>query len=200
MNSARAVRSVASVAFPVAVGYVLGSIPTADLVSRRRLVDLRRVGDGNPGYWNARETLGRRAALPVLAGDLAKGAAAAAFGRICASGDWRPPVTGTAAAMVGHAWPVFAGFRGGRAVATFIGGALVMSPRSGVAAVGAGALVGLAARSFPRAVHAGFIAYPVVQLLREGPVRTAATGALMTFIGLRFLTARTPDRASGGAA
>jgi len=188
-------------AVPAAAGYLLGSIPVADLVARRGAVDLRRVGDGNPGYWNARASFGRRAALPVLVGDIAKGAAAAAVGRFAAaSGDWRPPVVATGAAMAGHAWPVFAGFRGGRAVATFIGGALVLSPRAGAVATAGGCVVGAAAGSFPRGVHAGFVAYPLAQLVVDGRVRTAATGALMTFIGLRFLTARTPDHASGGAA
>ena len=52
----------------------LGSIPVANLVTHRRsAVDLRDVGDHNPGYWNAKETLGRRAALPVFVGDVAKG-------------------------------------------------------------------------------------------------------------------------------
>ena len=46
-------------------------------------VDLRAVGDRNPGYWNAKETLGRRAAVPVFLGDAAKGVAAAAIGRAC---------------------------------------------------------------------------------------------------------------------
>ena len=48
-------------------GYVVGSIPVAGLVARRRAgLDLRDVGDGNPGYWNAKATLGRRAAAPVF--------------------------------------------------------------------------------------------------------------------------------------
>ena len=70
----------AAVVVTVVVGYLLGSIPVAVLVGRARGVDLRRVGDRNPGYWNAKEALGRRAALPVFAGDVAKGALAAAVG------------------------------------------------------------------------------------------------------------------------
>ncbi|WP_395160535.1 glycerol-3-phosphate acyltransferase, partial [Ilumatobacter sp.] len=51
------------------VGYRLGSIPVANLVARRRsTIDLREVGDRNPGFWNARETLGKRAAVPVFVG------------------------------------------------------------------------------------------------------------------------------------
>ena len=68
------------------VGYLLGSIPVADLVAHRRsAVDLRDVGDHNPGYWNAKATLGRRAALPIFVGDVAKGTVAALVGAALAS-------------------------------------------------------------------------------------------------------------------
>lgn len=180
---------------PAAAGYLLGSIPTADLVSRRRAVDLRTVGDRNPGYWNARETLGARTARPVLVGDIAKGMIATAVGRAVASGRWWPGVVGAAGAMVGHAWPVFAGFRGGRAVATFGGAAGVLSPASAAAAVGAATVVWRGTRSGSRGVQAGFVAYPLAQLVVDGPRRTAATGALMTFVGLRFVMARSVDAA-----
>ena len=53
------------------LGYIAGSVPVALLVARRHGVDLRRVGDGNPGAWNALEALGARRAWPVFAGDAA---------------------------------------------------------------------------------------------------------------------------------
>jgi glycerol-3-phosphate acyltransferase PlsY len=169
------VRLSARVAIPAVAGYLLGSVSTADLVSRG--VDLRAVGDHNPGWWNARDALGARAARPVLAGDIAKGAAAAAIGKLIARpGEWWMPLVGGGAAMVGHAWPLFARFRGGRAVATFGGAAAVIS--------------------VARGIRTGFVAYPAVQLAVDGPRRTAATGLLMSFIGLRFWMARR----SGGRA
>ena len=69
----------------IVVGYLIGSIPIANLVSRRRAaIDLRTVGDRNPGFWNARETLGARAAIPVFVGDVAKGLLAAGIGVVLA--------------------------------------------------------------------------------------------------------------------
>lgn len=179
-------------------GYLLGSVSSADLVSRRRSTDLRTVGDRNPGYWNARATFGAWAALPVLAGDVAKGMAGAAIGRlVAASGEWWLPVVGGCAAMVGHAWPLFAKFRGGRSVATFVGAATVVSPLTAALALGVGAATAIGTNSLARAVQAGFVAFPVAQLAVDGTRRTAATGALMSFIGLRFATAgRTSGRAS----
>ena len=81
--------------------------------------------------------------------------------------------------MVGHAWPLFAGFRGGRGVATFGGAAAVHLARStAAAAISAGAVVGRRDRlQRRRGIQAGFVAYPVVQLAVDGPRRTAATGA-----------------------
>ena len=174
------------------VGYLVGSIPVADLVSRRRsAVDLRDVGDHNPGYWNAKETLGRRAALPIFVGDVAKGAGAALVGMALAPpGVWGMAYVGAGAAMVGHAWPLFARFRGGRSVLTFVGGAIVCAPVPSLVAIGVLLVVFAITRSFARGAQAGIVALPVAQLVIEGPYRTAATGVLMTFIGFRFLTAR----------
>ena len=91
--------------------------------------------------------------------------------------------------MVGHAFPLFAGFRGGRSVLTFVGGAAVYAPWA--ALVGVGVLVGVLVptRSFAWAARAAIVAFPIAQLVVDGPYRTAATGVLMTFIGLRFLVA-----------
>ncbi|MEZ5223105.1 MAG: glycerol-3-phosphate acyltransferase [Ilumatobacteraceae bacterium] len=187
----------AVVAGVTAASYLLGSIPVAGLVARRRAgLDLRDVGDRNPGYWNAKETLGRRAAIPVFVGDVAKGAAAAAIGRVAAAdGDWWLGYVAGFAAMVGHAWPVFARFRGGRSVLTFVGAAVVVSP---VAAAVAVAVLGVvtARRGFAWGARAGVVAFPLVQLVVDGPYRTAATGCLMTLIGVRFaLATRTSDPA-----
>ena len=184
----------------VLAGYLVGSVPTAGWVARRRGIrDLRSVGDRNPGWWNAKEQLGRRAAVPVFVLDVAKGALAAALG-VAASlgGRWGIAYAAAGAAMVGHAYPVFARFRGGRSVLCFAGAVCVLSPRAALIAIAILLAVQLATRSFAWAARAGVAAYPFAQLAVEGPHRTAATGALMTFIGFRFLVATragTHDRA-----
>ncbi len=179
---------------PAVAGYVLGSVPTADLVARRRHVALRAIGDRNPGWWNTKLELGTRAAAPVLVVDVAKGAAAAAIGRaVAAPHEWWPGYVGGLAAMIGHAWPVTARFRGGRSVATFGGAAGVLSPVTAVAAIAAGVVAGRPDSSLARGIQIGFASFPVVQIVVDGPRRTAATGGLMTLIGLRFwLAARRP--------
>ncbi len=182
----------------IVVGYLIGSVPIANLVARRQAtVDLRAVGDRNPGYWNAKEVLGRRAALPVFIGDVGKGVAAALVGfgvGVADPGVWGMAYVGTGAAMVGHSFPVFAGFRGGRSVLTFVGGASVFASLPVAVGVGALLVVFAVTNSFAIAVRAGFVVLPLAQLAIQGPYRTAATGVLMTFIGVRFLSATIAER------
>ena len=189
-------------------GYLLGSVPVAVLVGRARGVDPRRRGDGNPGYWNVKALLGRRAAVPVFAGDVAKGTVAAlagvgagALAGVDAHDRMVLAWVGTAAAMVGHAWPVFARFRGGRSILTFVGGMAVWSPRSTALCVIALLAVWAVTRSFAWGARVGVFATPLAVLLVDGIWRTAALGLLLSLIGLRFLLAsRSGDGPAGRSA
>jgi glycerol-3-phosphate acyltransferase PlsY len=110
----------------IAVGALIGSLPTADMVGRFRGVNLRVEGSGNPGTANALRVLGRWAALSVLLLDLVKGASAAMFG-LGLEGD----ATGVAAAVAAIAGQVinpWFGFRGGKGLGVTAGTALVLWP------------------------------------------------------------------------
>jgi glycerol-3-phosphate acyltransferase PlsY len=184
---------------PVALiaGYLLGSVPVAVLVARGHGVDPRDAGDRNPGYWNVKERLGPRAAVPVFAGDTLKGALAALVGLLVSGAHTAalgvvtgasvvPVYLAVAAAMAGHAWPVFAAFRGGRSILTFAGGIAVICPPAFVLAVAALAVTALALRSFAVGARLAVFAVPVLQLLFAPAELVAATGGLMCLIGLRF--------------
>lgn len=122
-------RSLAMSFAAAAAGYLLGTIPTADVVARRRSggrIDLRSVGSGNPGTANATAVLGKRAGAAVLVSDIGKGAAACAVGRAIA-GPAGAHLAGSAA-VVGHCYPVWTGFRGGKGVATSVGQCLATFP------------------------------------------------------------------------
>ena len=193
-----------AIVIAVAAGYLLGSVPAAGWWARRRgVADLRHVGDRNPGYWNARHQLGVRASLPVFAFDVAKGAAAASLGWALSDGmkwGWMMPLVGGGAAMVGHAWPLFARLRGGRSVLTFAGTMVVAAPVAAGIAIAVTALVrGLTGR-FDLAARVGVFGFPVIQLVVDGPWRTAATGVLMSLIGLRFAQAALSARAARATA
>jgi glycerol-3-phosphate acyltransferase PlsY len=182
-------RTVVRIVGVATAGYAIGAVPVANWVARRHGVgDLRAIGDRNPGYWNAREQIGIRASAPIFAGDVAKGAAATVLARK-AGGPWWIAYLGGGAAMVGHAFPALDGWRGGRSVLTFVGAAVVYAPRPAALSVGALGATWVLTRRFDVAARVGIAVFPLVQIAAEGPRRTAATGVLMTFIGLRFATA-----------
>jgi glycerol-3-phosphate acyltransferase PlsY len=179
------------------LGYLLGSIPVAALVAARHGVDLHRSGDGNPGAWNALEQLGARRAWPAFAGDGLKGTVAGLIG-VALGGVWVGYV-GVAAAMAGHAFPLFARLRGGKAVMTFAGGMFAVAPVAAGLALGLCAAVSVAARSFAWGARAGVFGVVALQLLLDGAQRTAATGALMCLIGSLFLARRSDALATSAS-
>ena len=135
-------------AFPViaVIGYLLGSIPTGIIAGRlARGIDIRDYGSGKMGFTNALRTIGLRASLPVLVVDLAKGALTVVIARVL-SDDAYVQTVGGLAAVVGHDWPVFAGFRGGRGVTTSFGVLLGMNPLVGLALIPVGIAIAFVTR------------------------------------------------------
>ena len=183
------------------VGYVLGSVPVALIVARRHGVDLYRTSDGNPGAWNTLEQIGARRAWPAFIGDAAKGTLAGGLGLLLGGGNVWVGYVAVAAAMLGHAFPLFARLRGGKSVLTFAGGMLAVAPLAGAIGLAVCLLVSLAARSFALGARAGIFGAPLIQLAVDPAERVAATGALMTLIGALFgLRALQARRAGPGRA
>ncbi len=168
------------------VGYLLGSVPVALIVARRHGVDLYRTSDGNPGAWNALEQLGARRAWPAFVGDALKGTLAGLAGLALGGGDIWVGYVAVAAAMLGHAFPVFARGRGGKSVLTFAGGMLALAPLAGAIGLAACALVSVAARSFAIGARVGVFGAPFIQLAVDPAERVAATGGLMSLVGALF--------------
>lgn len=137
-----------------ATGYAIGSIPFGLLLGRAsRGLDVREVGSGSMGSTNVLRVAGPVAAGTTFALDVGKGSAAV----LCARAIGASPAGQIGAglgAMVGHSWPVFAGFRGGKSVATAFGVLLAISPEVSAYAV-AGGLSALAAT---RTVSVGSLA------------------------------------------
>jgi glycerol-3-phosphate acyltransferase PlsY len=105
----------------VILGYLLGSIPTAHIAGRIfKKVDIRQVGDGNVGAQNAFRQLGAKTGVAVGIIDAGKGTLAILIAQAVSLSQVTVLLAG-AAAVVGHNWPVFLGFRGGRGEATTIG-------------------------------------------------------------------------------
>ncbi|HEY6580910.1 MAG TPA: glycerol-3-phosphate 1-O-acyltransferase PlsY [Rubrobacter sp.] len=113
------------------LGYVLGSVPTGYLVGRVLGVDVRKVGSGNIGTANVLRAAGKRAAVLTLAGDMLKGFIPVVTARLLVANHWLIAAVAFAA-VVGHCWPVFLRFKGGKAVATGAGTTIGLAPILGL--------------------------------------------------------------------
>lgn len=118
------------------IGYLLGSIPFGYLAGKSRGVDVRKYGSGATGGTNVLRTLGPGAALFTGLSDLLKGTAAAYVGWKLA-GDWGYFLAGTMA-LVGHSYPVWLKFKGGKSVATGAGALILFHPLAFLAGLVAG--------------------------------------------------------------
>jgi glycerol-3-phosphate acyltransferase PlsY len=186
--------------FKILIAYLLGSIVGSLVVGRLwGGVDIRKLGSGNAGSTNALRTQGPAFALWVIIIDVAKGWIAAGLlptfalpGVPAATPEqaaWLPAVCGFAA-IIGHVFPVWHGFRGGKGVATLVGAfagldLFLLAPlfASWLAVVTVSGFVGLASISASLAV-------PVYLLLRDGVRLTPALGFALACAGLVLYTHR----------
>jgi glycerol-3-phosphate acyltransferase PlsY len=152
-------------------GYLLGSLPFGAWVPAAYGVDIRRVGSGNPGATNVKRVLGRGPGNLVFALDFGKGLLAALLGG--GLGGEVGIFLGAAGAVLGHVFPLFLGFRGGKGVAVTMGGLLILLPW----AVVLGILGWLAGFYATRVVAVGSLVFAgvlflvaLVQWLAGGPV------------------------------
>jgi acyl phosphate:glycerol-3-phosphate acyltransferase len=130
----------------VVAGYLIGSVDFGVIVPRLRGIDIYSQGSGNPGASNVMRSMGRGAAVAVVLGDIGKGIAAAALGDLVV-GEAAGFAAG-AAAVVGHCWPLWHRFRGGKGVATAAGMTLWLEPLLGIGVlVGWGLLVAVTKRA-----------------------------------------------------
>lgn len=116
----------------IAIAYLLGSLSGSLLLGKLRGVDIRTMGSGNAGGTNAFRTQGLAFALGVVVIDIGKGALAAWLGMrfsTQAGASWLGHACAFAA-VVGHVWPIWHGFRGGKGAATAVGTLIVLWPMS----------------------------------------------------------------------
>ena len=179
-------------------GAAFGSIPFGYIAGRLNGIDIRRHGSGNIGFTNVQRTIGWAWAVPVLLLDVAKGLAPTTFARNFAL---VPALVGTGA-ILGHVFCPWLGFKGGKGVATTIGVAAFLCPRSLLAGLGI-YLVVLAATGFISVSSLAFAAaLPVLTALfyRDGVLLLVfAVGVALVIIirhgsNMRRLAAGTEPR------
>ena len=118
----------------VALGYLLGTVPTGLLLARTRGIDLRRSGSGNIGATNVLRAMGPWAALLVVLVDPLKGVLAVGLPVLLGLDPWIVAAT-AAATVLGNTFNVFLGFQGGKGIATSMGVFVVIDPLVTVLAI-----------------------------------------------------------------
>ena len=173
------------------IGYLLGCIPCGVLIAKfYGHMDIRKTGSGNSGTTNVLRTLGWAPSLLTLAGDCIKGVLAALIGR------WLGGETGMLAgslfAVLGHDFPVFMKFKGGKGIATSLGVSLVICPVVALLLTAIVIVIVAVTRIMSAATLAVSLAYPVLTwlLLPEGANPALRIGFAVLLMILSFFCHR----------
>lgn len=166
------------------IGYLLGSIPFGIVITRAMgLGDLRQIGSGNIGATNVLRTGNKPAALATLLLDSGKGAIAVLLARWLAGPD--AAMIAGAAAFLGHLFPVWLGFKGGKGVATFLGTLLALDWRVGLAACAIWAVMAAIGRISSLSALIAAVLSPFVALWLDGPRMALVAGFMAVLIVIR---------------
>ena len=158
----------------VLLGYLAGSVPFAFLLARRAGIDVRFAGSGNVGAANVLRTAGTRRAVLVMCLDVGKGALAVALAHLANAGAAVTAVTG-AAAIVGHIYPVWLRFHGGKGVAVAAGVFAVLTPVATLVACGLFLVIVRVTRYISLGSLAATVALPPAAWLTGAPAAVVAT-------------------------
>ncbi|WP_371169448.1 glycerol-3-phosphate 1-O-acyltransferase PlsY [Aliiroseovarius sp. 2305UL8-7] len=166
------------------VGYLLGSVPFGIVMARLfGLGDLRQIGSGNIGATNVLRTGSKPAAFLTLIGDAGKGGAAVLIARALFAED-AAQIAGFAA-FLGHCFPIYLGFKGGKGVATWLGTMLALAFPLGLAACATWLVTALIFRISSLAALVAAALSPVVALLLGLPQLVLLSIALALLIFFR---------------
>jgi acyl phosphate:glycerol-3-phosphate acyltransferase len=168
----------------VALGYLAGSVPFAFLLARRAGIDVRVAGSGNVGAANVLRTTGAWRGVIVMGLDMAKGAVAVVLASLTNAGVALTALA-AAAAVVGHIYPVWLRFKGGKGVAVAAGVFAVLSPAATALAAGLFLVIVWATRYVSLGSIAATVALPPAAWLTGEPravvLAAIGTGALILF-------------------
>jgi len=163
--------------------YLLGSVSSAIVIARLfGLKDPREVGSGNPGATNILRYGGKKAAILTLLGDVLKGAVPVLIAHLLGADSVILALT-MLAALLGHVFPVFHGFKGGKGVATAFGALAAMNGWVGLALVGSWLVMAVITRySSLSAITVSVLAPVYVWVFTRTPALILATGIMALFL------------------
>ena len=170
--------------WPILLGFLAGSVPFAFLLARRAGIDVRFAGSGNVGAANVMRTTGTRRAILVMSLDVAKGALAVALALVVHAGVTLTALA-AAAAVVGHIYPVWLRFHGGKGVAVAAGVFAVLSPIATALAAGLFLVIVWLTRYVSLGSIAATVALPPAAWITGEPIAVvlaaAGSGGLILF-------------------
>jgi glycerol-3-phosphate acyltransferase PlsY len=150
------------------LSYLLGSIPTGYILGLCAGVDVRKTGSGNIGATNVARAVGKGQGVATLLADVAKGFIPAYLATQLGLAQSAAAIIG-AAAFLGHLYPIFLKFKGGKGVATALGVMLALAPMAALVLLVAFAVVMLASRIVSLSSMAGALTAPIALWLLDGP-------------------------------
>ena len=168
----------------LAIGYLLGSMPNGYLAGRwLKGIDLRDCGSGSTGATNVLRNVGKGPALVVFLLDVGKGALAVLLAKSFGLNDWVQVLAGLAA-LAGHIWPVWLGWKGGKAVATGLGMFLGLAWPVGLACFGLFMAVISLSRIVSLSSAVAAIGLPVLMVLAGASVASVSVSLVATVLVL----------------
>ena len=144
--------------------YCIGCISPSTIIARAKGIDIKREGSGNAGTTNALRVLGKKAAVITLAVDILKGVVSVLLGWFAAG--QIGAILCVLFVMLGHIWPVFLRFKGGKGIATSFGALIALDPVIALIEIVIVAIVTLVSKRMSAGSIAGLILLPVVAFVR----------------------------------
>lgn len=163
------------------IGYLFGSLNSSLIVGRFYGVDVRKHGSGNAGTSNALRTLGKKAALLVLIGDIVKGILAYIAGYYIFGGQLGGMLGGTAA-ILGHVWPIFFGFKGGKGVLTSFAVLMFIDWRIALGLLGVFIIIVFITRFISLGSMIAAALFPVTSIILEKDIGTIVFSGIIAVL------------------
>lgn len=168
------------------ISYALGNIQTSYLIGRAiRKTDIREHGSGNAGTTNALRVFGKKIAVITLLVDALKGVLAVIIGMRL--GDTDGSLIAGVAVIVGHNWPFYLGFKGGKGVATSIGVGLAVAPLTALISLSIGIVIIAKTKYVSLGALIGICLWPIVNLAmnrREDNLKFLIFGAILALMSI----------------
>lgn len=165
------------------LSYIIGNISVSYLIAKYAAgIDIRKYGSGNAGATNVLRTLGKKAGVAAFLGDALKGVIAVVLGRLIAGEDGQ--IFAGLFVVIGHNWPIFLNFKGGKGIATTIGVMTAINPYIVAAIVPIGIVIIIITKYVSLASIMGMIIFPITMLFTHQNIKLVLFSFILSIMAL----------------